>query len=231
MTALELSLFKDIPQRDKNLIYGYIREMQTILPKDTAFYNIPQSINYICALFYYLRDKWDEEYIGPCHALSNGGYCITTQVDESSSYGTILAKSPGIYRWKFKIHEIFKTQYKVYWALVLGVWKTKSMKNPKTDFHYANSTENTGIYSWGYAYDFVSGTLIDETGIYANGPKYGSRCNEGDIIEIIIDLEVFTLRYAINDQDQGIAFNDVEDTEYRVAFSSEREGFKIEMLQ
>ena len=230
MATLHLSLFKDIPQRDKDLIYGYIRKIQATLPiNDDTFYNIPESINYICALFYYARDKWDPNYIDKNDTLSNDGHAITMKGSASSSYGSTRARAPGIYRWKFMVHEIPESFSS--WALVLGVWKTKSADKPLTSTHFTNSTKNGGTYEWGYAYDLSYGNLVSHSGSNSNGPKYGAKIKKGDIVEMILDLNIFTLRYKTNDQDMGIAFKGIEDTEYRVACSSEHSsGVKIEML-
>ena len=113
----------------------------------------------------------------------------------------------------------------------MGVWKIKSSTKPLINTHFTDSTGNEGKYLWGYAFDFSNGVLIHETGRYSNGPQYGSICKEGDVIEMILDLYSFTLRYKINDKDLGIAFEDIEDTQYRGACSSEKHGVKLEMLR
>ena len=229
MATIDLSVFKNIPQRQKDLIYGYIRKIQAIFPKDNTYYNIPDSVNYICALFYHLKDKWDPKYIGANHKLSNDGYSLTIGGGASSSYGTVIVKSPEVYRWKFKIH---KAPANSHWNLVLGVWKIKSADKPVTDTHFTNSTNNKGTFEWGYAVDLSYGNLIEVQGSYSNGPEYGSRCKDGDVVEMVLDLKKFTLGYKINDNDFGPAFKEIEDTEYRVACSSEwHNKHEIEMLQ
>ena len=230
MTTLDFGMIKNIPQRDKDAIYGYIREMQARFPKDNTFYNIPESINYICALFYFLKDKWDPKYIGQDHTLSDDGYSITTKGGQgSSSYGTDIAKSPGIYRWKFKIQELPK--YMFSWSLVIGVWKVKSANKQVTDTYFTNCTQNQGEYEWGYAYDISYTQLVEKTGHYSNQRKYGLKIKIGDIVEMILDLNLFTLRYKINDEDMGIAFENIEDTEYKAAFSSGNSDVRIEILR
>ena len=67
MAIFDLNLFKEIPQKDKDLMNGFIREIQKLFSKNNVFYMIPESINHICAIFYYTMDKWDPEYIGTNH--------------------------------------------------------------------------------------------------------------------------------------------------------------------
>ena len=87
-----------------------------------------------------------------------------------------------------------------------------------------------GDYKWGYAFDAPAGVLIGKSGQSANGPKYGEKCVKGDIVEIELDLNQFTLRYRKNDKDLGISHKDIEDTDYRVALSTCNENMIIEML-
>ena len=80
MAALALSLhkLKRLPQKEKDLINGFIREIQATFPENNTYFNIPISINHICALFYniYVNDKWDPKYIGYGHELEKNGYII-----------------------------------------------------------------------------------------------------------------------------------------------------------
>ncbi len=233
MASVETVLTKDLPQKEKDLIDGFIREIQALFPKDTAFYNIPISINHICALFYhlYVFDKWDPEYICSRHKVTKNGYCIEhTQWHFASAYGSVIVKSPGIHRWKFRLHSVATH----YWNIVLGVWKTKSADEPSIGSSFTSTAKGIGEYKYGHAFDLTMGKLIGASGQKVNGSTYGKKCVSGDIIEIELDLNLFTLSYIINNQDMGTAFKDIEDTEYRVALSTNKpsKGYIIiEMLQ
>ena len=48
--------------------------------------------------------------------------------------------------------------------------------------------------------------------------SYGKTCINGDIIQMIVDLNQMTLSYKINGQAQGIAHKDVDKDTYRVLF-------------
>ena len=232
MTTLDLTSFIHIPQREKDLINGFIREIQKIFPEDVPFYNIPISINKICGVFYQLyNDKWDKKYIGVNHRLSQDGYRIEhIKSYQNTSYGSLIVKSPGIYRWGFKLHHTCHLTKDNYWAVVLGVWKTKSAEEPLTKKAFSTNAHGKGHYEWGYAFDAIPGVLIKPAGWISNGGKYGKRCTVGDVIEIELDLNQFVLKYRINNKDMGNAFENIEDTEYRVACSTVKIGMIVEML-
>ena len=60
--------------------------------------------------------------------------------------------------------------------------------------------------------------------------NYGNKCDIGDVIEIELDLNTFEIKYRVNDEDMGIAYKDIEDTQYRVALSTGDPGAIVEML-
>ena len=43
------------------------------------------------------------------------------------------------------------------------------------------------------------------------------RVKTGDVIDMILDLNTYTLSYKCNEQDLGVAFKNIEETTYRAA--------------
>ena len=43
---------KRITQKIKDITYGFIRIIQNLLPKQNSYYNIPDDIKLICAIYY-----------------------------------------------------------------------------------------------------------------------------------------------------------------------------------
>ena len=117
------------------------------------------------------------------------------------------------------------------WELVLGVWKIKTQSCPVTDDYFTNTTNNEGDYEWGYAFDLGWGQKINPTGDSAGGGQYAKKCAQGDIIEVVLNLDAFTIKYNINNEDYGI-MQQVENTEYRIAVASYNNvsGSSIKML-
>ena len=55
------------------------------------------------------------------------------------------------------------------------------------------------------------------------------RCVEGDVVEMILDLDALELKYAVNDVEYGVAFK-VENTSYRAVVSAYGDGDVLELL-
>ena len=227
---------KAINEQTNIVVSGYLRENEANifgeLIESNPFYNFPKLLHTICLLYYAFLDEWDPEQIGKWHKLSDNGFCIENVGPSRfcSSYGKLVAKSPGIYRWRFKLVNVPVLSYS-YWAIILGVWKTQSADKPPVHTHHASTGNRKGQYLWGYGFDVMNGTLVDAPGSNAKeGGDYGKKCVTGDIIEIELDLKVeFTIRFNINGEQGKIAHN-VEDTEYRVALSTYYIGPIVEML-
>ena len=93
----------------------------------------------------------------------------------------------------------------------------------------------------GYAFISSCGRLSDSSrpGTYCVGnvsgydsevAKYGIPCVEGDIIEMELDLNNLTIKYIINGKDYGIAFNNIENCNYRAAVTIDGGGSSITLL-
>ena len=229
---------KKVNKRDSLIVYGYLRECEkdlfSELRESNPYYNLPEIMQNVCLIYYHIADEWDPKYVGVHHKLTKDRLCIeniSKDDDESSSYGTLIASSPGIYKWKLRLNHVPNLNYS-YWAVIIGIWKTKSSKEPVLDTSFASiTTKKTYPWSWGYAFDAMNGTLVNSSGTNAKtGGEYGKKCKTGDIIEIILDFDKLTLKFNINDQDMGIAHSDIEDTEYRVALSTGFDAPIIEMI-
>ncbi len=65
MSTLDLTQFKYIDQKTKDLIRAYIHDARKLLPSGIAYYNIPMEVTCICALLYYTKEEWNPDCIGP----------------------------------------------------------------------------------------------------------------------------------------------------------------------
>ena len=62
------------------------------------------------------------------------------------------------------------------------------------------------------------------------GSKYGVRCKNGDIIEMILNLNTLCLSYKINEKNYGTAFKNIENTSYRAAITFFVNGEKVTLI-
>ena len=107
---IDFSIINQIQQDKKDLIFGFIREIQTkyFANYHETFYIIPTLIIHLCLLFYYYKnDEFDPNLCGKYIILSNKNRIIThTQNGDGSStvYGKIIIDpiKNGNYIWKIK---------------------------------------------------------------------------------------------------------------------------------
>ena len=236
MSANFFEKLKRVNKESNLIVYGFLRECEVNifgeLSKSNAYYNFPEIMLNICLIYYHIMDKWDEKYIGRHHKLSKDGLRIENiRNGFGTSFGEETVSSPGKYHWRFKLEKVApNTSVSDYWCIVLGVWKTNCGTAPVVNNYYTKCANWKGQYKYGYAYDITMGTLISADGGNAGGGNYGKRCKGGDIIELCLDFNAFTLKLIINGEDMGISHNEIEDTKYRVALCTFHTGSIIEML-
>ena len=220
MSTLELADHKDIPQRDKDLVGGYIRDIQVLLPKDAAYYNIPISINYICALFYYLHDTWDPDRVHSVYKIKDDTLTRMDPGAERSAFLTTTIHS-GISHWKFQL-----TKYNGNSYVDIGV-----VKKEQIDFEQAIDTflgKFKDIY-----YIFSAGSH-PEINIHGKNNEwkrgYGAKTGEGDVIDMYLDLEELELSFSINGTHYGKAFDVDTGYGYVAALSMLGAGNEVKLL-
>ena len=63
--AFDLGRFKQINDKHKLTVYGYIKDCQSVFPLDIPYYQIHDLIKQTCTLFYAPTHEWDLEFISP----------------------------------------------------------------------------------------------------------------------------------------------------------------------
>jgi len=66
--AVNFDDVKRIKQRTKDIVFGYIRKSQQLLPDTTTYYNIPDLAYHLCLLFYwpkYIKCKFRQSECKP----------------------------------------------------------------------------------------------------------------------------------------------------------------------
>lgn len=175
---------------DEKLARGYIRNnIHTNI-------DIPAIVINLCIKFYHIEiDQFDEDNIGVCHELDGD---IITHSGNHGYWSTSLLQntaSDGKYSWKFRVLNCG--------AVMIGIWKTECSMPEWAQF-FPNHDK-------GYGY------MVSHARIYEIDDDYGIECRDNDIITMCLDLDERTLRYYVNDKDQGIAFEGIEKTEYNAA--------------
>ena len=212
-----MASLKGIDQKVKDCVNGYIRQCQTLLPKENPYYNIPELVVYSIILFYYIGDAFDPNYCSASYRLSNDNSTVLkTKGDYTNAFLTKIV-SKGIHKWRFKINKMTT-------GMIIGVWKAHIDKDVNLYLLY----EKSGKY---YGWDMfnISRNRTPEEG--AGGSiNWGVRCFTGDIVEMKLDLNKLQLSYFTNGKPQGIAFENMEQCSYTVAMYMYYDQDSIELL-
>ena len=66
-----------------------------------------------------------------------------------------------------------------------------------------------------YAFVTNEAKLLDPKASTSRYKSYGVKCNDNDIVEMIIDFDKRTIKYIINGKDYGVAFKELPKRKYR----------------
>ena len=214
MSDLVLSKYKNIDQRTKDLISGYTRNAQT------TNINIPPLINYICALFYYVTDKWNKQRTTQNCQISDDELTMQSINENTTAFLTQIAKS-GQHHWKFKINE-WASGYAEH--LIIGIVKDIAIEKVIQD-QWIGKRENTS-----YCLDVSLNELNIHNKYNAWQGGYANNCKEGDIIDMYLDLDELELSFSIDDIHYGKAFDIDSGYGYVAAVSVWRDGSKLTLV-
>ena len=225
--TLNFELLKGADPRTKDIVNGFIKNSQVLLPnEENAYYNIPSLVFMMTLLYYYNpeyftkhgRDISLNETKNIAHLEKSAGY--------STVYGniTITKKDQGKHIWTFNISEPNKQV-----IMTIGI-DSSAKRFLNADF---NTIENECAF---YGYQCygedssdpnikIQGYLAYNDDIDTNrySWRYGTCYSaEVSIVKMVIDMDDKTIRYFVNDEDQSIAFKDIcfdKDEEYTMCVS------------
>ena len=203
MSTVCLNDLKAISWVRKATVSGYIHTLESKHSQQ-----IPKQIILLCMLFYGNDcDEWNVSFIGNGLELKDrtlSPIAISRMKKAGSAYGKRIIKS-GRFSWRFRIEsmDMIGRGNKP----MIGIWRVNFIDNPPLNTFFT-------VRKSGYAIDPTTGLITDKYGCFGN--PYAEGCNEGSIIEMVLDLESLGLRYIIDGKDYGKAF-DVVKSDYRMA--------------
>ena len=200
--SLNFEDVKLIQQNHKDIVFGYIRGAQQLLPSNNPYYNISTLVSHTILLFYVINEYFfkygrhvevTDDRLTIKHIM--GGY--------DTIYGSqrIESNESAIHKWRVKIITCCSVNLYVgidssecKWINKPVMWQTKSI-------NYSFKANG-----WKYCSDVFK--------------SYSSvRIKDGDVIEMILDLSKSHLKFIINDTDDlGVAYNVIKNnqTKYRL---------------
>ena len=236
---INLAELKKIRVDDTHLIFGYFREACVKhLPQNEPYYHIVSNALIVstCLAFYYIKHEWDTTYMSQ-DCIVNGNF-VEKKIESRNAESTILLKNeiykPCIHTYKFKIIHYGETwtneQYDCTFDISIGIIDSKlcrssaqrERKDTITDELIGCQDRDSPAYCYT--------TSIAERISNRRSDEYGIKCKANDIITMIVDLNNYNIRYKVNDQHLGIAFDEIEEADYRVALTLQGKGSKVELI-
>ena len=208
------SKFKSVDSDTKDMVFGYIRKCQHLLPNNNSYYNIPSLVEHICIIYCWIPEYFSDH--GHVITLNdNKNIAKNKHNDGQTVYGNCdIVDNTMLYQWTFKI---IGSEY-----IYIGI--DSSNKNYiNTDFSepYINS------YDF-YAYNSV-GKIYSRNNV---GREWKNGFKRGDIVKMEVDAMNKTLSFYINDEYQGIAVQniDFENKKYNMAIYLYDNRNEIELM-
>ena len=161
-------------------------------------------------------DIFDEDKV----KLSKNGACITAltkHLYSVNNYGSIeiFSTEKGKYKWDIKVGND---------SVFIGICSSTQTNGHLHDMN----CEFYGLVCWGKKYHKSGTDHFDQM------TKYGQFiCSENTIISMYLDLNKRDLSFAINGEDQGVAFHEIKqkkDLKYRFMAQIAYEGCSVEIV-
>ena len=187
------------------LVYGYIREIE----EEYKIRSIPKEIREIIYLYQKFSDEWDKK-VSHQDLIISGSSIRWENQNEMTAFGS-YAVSEGIWNWKLKIKSLVGDMFIA--CPYIGIIESE---DENTLIHY----QDRGNWQK-CGYQLCAGN----NGLWT---RYGQCITRDincvwnrvdDILEMILDLNDKTLRFVLNGQDCGVAFDEISDASYRLAIT------------
>ena len=207
-----------VRQRRELLVCGYIKQIE----RKYKIENIPIEIYDMIHSYHALNDKWCKKHIDDKYVwIDQDLMRIKILKDDSVSvFGECVVKE-GIFAWKLRIITI---KYNGFMGAPPFIVMIKSDDEYLREYKMTTNWERVGC-------QFASGNqglwtyLQNIKREHDEQHSYGSCWNsDGQIIEIILDLDGGTLSFTVDGIDCGVAFSNIPKGSYRLAFGNASAG-------
>jgi len=162
------------------------------------------------------KDKW--EFVGGKLVSEKQSVWTRTNIkDGNSVFGKLVVKAKMKAKWEISIKQGDNMGVGVC-NLVGGL---KSAKNRKL----LTQSYTNDINGYGY--------MGNDGGTQRSGRyrTYGEKFKAGDKVQVTLDMKAKTLSFALNGEDQGVAFKNLPDGEYRLAAVLSQKAQKINLAK
>ena len=70
---------KKIEQESKDLIHGYVRNIEKLFPGDVSYFTMPTLVIHWILLYYYIWEEFDANACAKCYVLSDDNTIVTSR--------------------------------------------------------------------------------------------------------------------------------------------------------
>ena len=190
---------KKIDRKSKLIIYGFIREIQTLLSQNKLLYNIPLAIGNIILLFYFEMDEFDLFADGLQLSTDRRTVGVAKRIHEhwAGAYGTTGINSENNIRcyWKIKI-------MKEKGNMFIGVVTNRDIQEPYQYKFYGNAFytffNHGDCHGHGQVRDHLENEIL-----------YGKSYGQDDVVGMYLDLIQKEIHFGVNDKEYDIAFKNI----------------------
>ena len=179
-TLFSLENVKYTNQKGKDIVNGYVRNIQTLMPSDNVYYTVPTLVIHSILLYFYRLECFDPENYCKTFKLTNDNTLLTKKRCEVSLAYLSMNVSKGIHEWKFQIMH----NYGNFW-IEFGVWKTKHTFNTSSLLY--QSCNNGKCYGW----QTTDATTTNGDEEFERPYGCQRKCKTGDVIDMILYLNEF----------------------------------------
>ena len=213
-------------RRSKSAINGYIRDIEENLFVNHPFYDyIPDIVNALCFDYFYIsKDRFDPVLHAESIVIKENVILNTaTDVNVASAFLSNIV-SEGSHEWRFKIIRSSKN----WGSFFIGIWNNKIDATQYLDkYNYPAGGNDVNQDQRAYGLNTVVGYLRGDPKKYYT--KYCPKCNDGDFVEMCLDLDKFELRYNVNDKQYKKAF-DVPKSTWRACVCFNHKDDELELV-
>ena len=214
-----------VDQKAKVLMSGYIRSCQKLLPdeEDNPYYIIPTLVIHWCLLYFYSIERFAVFGKNMFSVDVDGKIIKSLSARYAAAFLTEIVDE-GVHRWNFQVIKHRAKNCTIH----VGVWKNKFTPN-------ISSLISKKGKSYCYLISHGSLSFGDKDDSWGGNDSFRAakrwRCDEGDVVEMILDLNKLELRYIIPDvAGEIVAFTEIENTAYRAAIGIFNSKDSIEFI-
>eukprot|EP01084_Bolivina_argentea_P204012 348354_1 len=202
--AFNFDVITEVDQKTKDIVLGFIKKSNQLLVNNSNFI-IPEIIHFVCLLYYYQSEYFTQhgDAINIGHTNDIAKFSDNTIYESSSNtvYGKVIidkATKYNKYIWKFKITDPSE-------RVIIGFGIDSSDKEFSDTAFYSH---NSNPYYAYYTGDGDGARFSDVQHVYGDyGKEY---IKHNDEIKMELTIGNTSLRYYVNDEDLGVAFDDVK---------------------